>query len=143
MAGRAFRFGVVAAPQGGAKQWRDLAVRAEEQGFSTLLTPDNLHFAAPTVSLAIAASVTTSLRVGTFVLASPLRTPRAAAWDAHSLSSMTEGRFELGLGTGLPVMKDQAAELGLSYESAGGGCGRSPTPSITYASSTVMRTRPS
>lgn len=120
MADKTFRFGVVAAPQGGVARWRAQAVRAEELGYSTLLAPDNLTFPAPTVSLAIAASATKDLHVGTFVMASPLRTPRAAAWDANSLSTMTEGRFELGLGTGLPVMKEQAAELGLPYESAAG-----------------------
>jgi probable F420-dependent oxidoreductase len=120
MADKTFRFGVVGAPQGGVAAWRGLAVRTEQLGFSTLLAPDNLTFPAPTVSLAIAASATKDLHVGTFVLASPLRTPRAAAWDANSLSTMTDGRFELGLGTGLPVMKQQAEELGLPYESPAG-----------------------
>lgn len=115
----AFRFGVVGVPQG-AKQWLDTARRAEELGYSTLLSPDNLHFTTPTASLAAAAAVTTTLRVGSFVLASPLRTPRAAAWEAHSLSTISEGRFELGLGTGLPAMKEAAAELGLPYPDAAG-----------------------
>ena len=118
VAGRNFRFGVVATPQGGAQQWRDTARRAEQLGYATLLVPDNLHLPAPTVSLAIAASVTSTLRLGTYVLASPLRTPRAAAWDAHSLTELTDGRFELGLGTGLPEMREAAVELGLPYGSA-------------------------
>ena len=80
-----------------------------------MLTPDNLQLPNPAVALAIAAGVTTELRLGTFVLASPLRTPRAAAWEAHSLTRLTESRFELGLGTGLPSMREQAAELGLPY----------------------------
>lgn len=112
---RAFRFGVVAAAQEGGAKWRDTARRAEELGYSTLLTPDNLHMPTPTASLATAAAVTTRLRVGSFVLASPLRTARAAAWEAHSLTTLTEGRFELGLGTGLPLMRQQAEELGLHY----------------------------
>lgn len=112
---KAFRFGVVAAAQEGGTKWRDTARRAEELGYSTLLTPDNLHLPTPTASLATAAAVTTRLRVGSFVLASPLRTARAAAWDAHSLTTLTDGRFELGLGTGLPLMRQQAEELGLPY----------------------------
>lgn len=63
----------------------------------------------------VAAAVTTRLRVGSYVLASPLRTARAAAWEAHSLTTLTGGRFELGLGTGLPSMRHQAEELGLPY----------------------------
>ncbi|MFD8500028.1 LLM class flavin-dependent oxidoreductase [Amycolatopsis sp. NPDC059657] len=114
----AFRFGVVAAAQSGADQWLATARRAEELGYSTLLTPDNLHLPSPSVSLAIAAGATTSLRVGTFVYAGPLRTPRATAWEAHSLSLLTGGRFELGIGTGLPSMREQAEELGLPYGNA-------------------------
>jgi probable F420-dependent oxidoreductase len=110
-----FRFGVVAGAQGGGSAWRDTARRAEELGYSVLLTPDNLTMPTPTASLAMAAAVTTRLRVGSFVLASPLRTARAAAWEAHSLTTLTDGRFELGLGTGLPSMRDQAEELGLPY----------------------------
>ncbi|MCD2195231.1 LLM class flavin-dependent oxidoreductase [Actinomycetospora endophytica] len=115
----AFRFGVVAAAQQGGARWRDTARRAEELGYSTLLSPDNLHIPTPTAALATAAAVTDRLRVGSFVLASPLRTARAAAWEAHSLTTLTEGRFELGLGTGLPSMREQAEELGLPYGSAG------------------------
>ncbi|RSM40730.1 LLM class flavin-dependent oxidoreductase [Amycolatopsis balhimycina DSM 5908] len=114
---KAFRFGVVAgATEGGAK-WLATARRAEELGYSTLLCPDSLDLPTPTAALAAAAAATTELRVGSFVLASPLRTARAAAWEAHSLTVVTEGRFELGLGTGRPEMRQQAEELGLPYGS--------------------------
>jgi probable F420-dependent oxidoreductase len=117
MADKAFRFGVVAgATEGGAK-WLATARRAEELGYATLLCPDNQTMPTPTAALAAAAAVTTDLRVGSFVLASPLRTARAAAWEARSLTVVTGGRFELGLGTGLPTMRQQAEELGLPYGS--------------------------
>ncbi|WP_406630428.1 LLM class flavin-dependent oxidoreductase [Amycolatopsis sp. WGS_07] len=115
MAGNTFRFGVVATAQEGGAKWRETARRAEDLGYSTLLSPDNLLLPTPTATLAAAAAVTTELRVGTFVFASPLRTPRAAAWEAHSLSVVTDRRFELGIGTGLPAMREAAAELGLPY----------------------------
>jgi alkanesulfonate monooxygenase SsuD/methylene tetrahydromethanopterin reductase-like flavin-dependent oxidoreductase (luciferase family) len=117
---KAFRFGVVAAAQEGGAKWRDIARRAEELGYSTLLSPDNLNLPTPTAALAAAAAVTTRLRVGSYVLASPLRTARAAAWEARSLTTLTEGRFELGLGTGLPSMREQAEELGLPYANGQG-----------------------
>ena len=117
MAKKPFRFGVVAgATEGGAK-WLATARRAEELGYSTLLCPDNLNMPTPTAALAAAAAATTELRVGSFVLASPLRTARATAWEAHSLTVVTDGRFELGLGTGRPEMRQQAEELGLPYGS--------------------------
>ncbi|HWD06077.1 MAG TPA: LLM class flavin-dependent oxidoreductase [Amycolatopsis sp.] len=117
MTQKAFRFGAVSAADGGGAKWRETARRAEELGYSTLLSPDNLNLPSATVALGVAAAATTTLRVGSFVLASPLRTPRAAAWEAHSLTQLTDGRFELGLGTGLPTMKQQAEELGLPYGS--------------------------
>ncbi|WP_326834586.1 LLM class flavin-dependent oxidoreductase [Amycolatopsis rhabdoformis] len=117
MTDKAFRFGVVAAAGGSGADWQQTAKRAEELGYSTLLSPDNLNLPTPTAALAVAAAATTTLRVGSFVLAGPLRTPRAAAWEAHSLTQLTDGRFELGLGTGLPTMRQQAEELGLPYGS--------------------------
>src|SRR5579862_5163052 len=111
MTDRAFRFGVVTTPQNGLAGWLQTARRVEELGYSTLLMPDGLQLLAPFVSLGVAASATTSLRVGTFVLASPLRNPRIAAWDAHSLSILTGGRFELGIGTGRPEVAEESVNL--------------------------------
>lgn len=110
MTARAFRFAAQAAPQNGA-QWLATARRAEELGYSTLLMPDGLQLLSPLPALALAAGATTTLRVGTFVLASPLRAPRLAAWDAHSLSVLTDGRFELGIGTGRPEVAKQSVRL--------------------------------
>ena len=66
--------------------------------------------AGPT--LAVAATLA-DLRVGTWVYAAPLRTPWSLAWEAHSLSVLTEGRFEMGIGTGRPGIEDELQELGL------------------------------
>jgi alkanesulfonate monooxygenase SsuD/methylene tetrahydromethanopterin reductase-like flavin-dependent oxidoreductase (luciferase family) len=63
--------------------------------------------------------VTSTLRVGTFVLAGPLRTPYATAWDAHTLTALTGGRFELGLGTGRPEAREFAQRIGLPFGTAG------------------------
>ena len=115
---RPFRFGVVATPQGPPEQWLATARRVEQLGYSTLLMPDGLQLLAPFPSLAVAASAPTSLRVGTFVLASPLRPVRSAAWEAHTMSVLTGGRFELGIGTGRPEVRDFAEQLGLPFGSA-------------------------
>jgi probable F420-dependent oxidoreductase len=119
MSGQKFRFAVVATPDGGAQQWAATARRAEDLGYSTLLMPDGLQLLAPFPSLAVAACATTTLRVGTFVLASPLRAPRAAAWEGHSLSVLTDGRFDFGIGTGRPEAQRFAEALGRPWGSAG------------------------
>jgi alkanesulfonate monooxygenase SsuD/methylene tetrahydromethanopterin reductase-like flavin-dependent oxidoreductase (luciferase family) len=80
--------------------------------------PDGLQLLAPFPALAVAATATTSLRVGTFVLASPLRPPRSAAWEAHSLGVLTGDRFELGVGTGRPEVRAFAEQLGVPFGSA-------------------------
>lgn len=51
--------------------------------------------------------------------ASPLRTPWSMAWEAHSLSVLTEGRFEMGIGTGRPGIEDELRQLGLPVVTPG------------------------
>jgi probable F420-dependent oxidoreductase len=119
MSEQKFRFGVVMTPEGGGQQWAATAQRVEELGYSTLLMPDGLQLLSPFPSLAVAACATTTLRVGTFVLAGPLRSPRAAAWEGHSLSVLTDGRFDFGIGTGRPEAQRFAEALGRPWGSAG------------------------
>jgi probable F420-dependent oxidoreductase len=119
MSDRTFRFGVVAMPTAGPGEWTTTTRRIEELGYSTVLMPDGLQLLAPFSSLALAASATKELRVGTFVLASSLRPPLSAAWEGHSLSVLTDGRFEFGIGTGRPDAKTFAERLGLPFGTGG------------------------
>ena len=110
---RPFRFGVVAPVQTELPAWRDRVRRIADSGYSTLLMPDVPQWQpAPGPTLAMAAALA-GLRVGTWVYASPLRPPWMMAWEAHSLSVLTEGRFELGIGTGRPGIEDELRDLGL------------------------------
>ncbi len=113
-----FTFGVVATPQAGPEQWIATAQRVEELGYASLLMPDGIQLLSPFPSLTLAAHATKDLRVGTFVLAGPLRTPYQAAWEAHSVSVLTGGRFDLGIGTGRPAVQAAAATVGMPYGSA-------------------------
>jgi alkanesulfonate monooxygenase SsuD/methylene tetrahydromethanopterin reductase-like flavin-dependent oxidoreductase (luciferase family) len=93
--------------------WRDRVRRIADSGYSTLLMPDVPHWQpAPGPTLAVAAAVA-DLRVGTWVYASPLHPAWSTAWEAHSLSVLTDGRFEMGIGTGRPGIEDVLRELGL------------------------------
>jgi alkanesulfonate monooxygenase SsuD/methylene tetrahydromethanopterin reductase-like flavin-dependent oxidoreductase (luciferase family) len=110
---RPFRFGVVAPIQAGLSAWRDRVRRIADSGYSTLLMPDVPQWQpAPGPALAFAAALA-DLRVGTWVYASPLRPPWSTAWEAHSLSVLTEGRFEMGVGTGRPGIEDELRARGL------------------------------
>jgi alkanesulfonate monooxygenase SsuD/methylene tetrahydromethanopterin reductase-like flavin-dependent oxidoreductase (luciferase family) len=84
-----------------------------DSGYSTLLMPDVPQWQpAPGPTLALAAGLA-DLRVGTWVYASPLRPPWMTAWEAHSLSVLTDGRFEMGVGTGRPGIEDELRDKGL------------------------------
>ena len=110
---RPFRFGVVAPLRTDVPTWRDRVRRIADAGYSTLLMPDVPQWQpAPGPTLALAAALA-NIRVGTWVYASPVRPPWITAWEAHSLSVLTEGRFEMGVGTGRPGIEDQLRELGL------------------------------
>ncbi len=113
------RFGVVAPIMTDLPTWRDQLRRIADSGYSTLLMPDVQQWQpAPGPTLALAAALT-DLRVGTWVYASPLRPPWSLAWEAHSLSVLTEGRFEMGIGTGRPGIEDELRQLGLPVVTPG------------------------
>lgn len=110
---RPFRFGVVAPVLTDMPTWRDQVRRIADSGYSTLLMPDVPQWQpAPAPTLAMAAAQT-DLRVGTWVYASPLRPAWTTAWEAHSMTVLTEGRFEMGIGTGRPGIEDELRELGM------------------------------
>jgi alkanesulfonate monooxygenase SsuD/methylene tetrahydromethanopterin reductase-like flavin-dependent oxidoreductase (luciferase family) len=118
-AARPLRFGVVAPVRTELPAWRDQVRRIADSGYSTLLMPDVQQWQpAPGPTLAVAATLA-DLRVGTWVYASPLRTPWNIAWEAHSLSLLTEGGFEMGIGTGRPGIEDELRQLGLPVVTPG------------------------
>src|SRR5437660_78748 len=110
---RPFRFGVVAPLRTDKPAWQARVRRIADAGYSTLLMPDVPSWQpAPGPTLAFAAALA-NIRVGTWVYASPFRPPWMTAWEAHSLSVLTEGRFEMGVGTGRPGIEDELRELRL------------------------------
>ena len=113
-----FRFGVVAmpTPQSSLRTLAETASTAADRGYSILLAPDIMFLLSPLPSLAVAAA-TADIRVGTFVMSSALRAPAVAAWEAHSLSVLTEGRFELGIGAGLPGSVPSPETSGVEFAS--------------------------
>src|ERR1700726_2955879 len=116
---RPFRFGVVAAHAPSRAAWVAIARRAEELGYATLLMPDrtNMGSLAPIPALAVAASATTSLRVGSYVFCNGDRHPVLLAREAATLDLLSDGRFEPGLGAG--VSSSEFQQMGIPYGSAG------------------------
>jgi alkanesulfonate monooxygenase SsuD/methylene tetrahydromethanopterin reductase-like flavin-dependent oxidoreductase (luciferase family) len=116
---RPFRFGVVTPLMTDLPTWRDRVRRIAGNGYSTLLMPDVPQWQpAPGPALAYAAAQA-DIHVGTWVYASPLRPAWTTAWEAHTLSVLTEGRFEMGIGTGRPGIEDELRERGMPVISRG------------------------
>ncbi len=102
----------------------DLAVAAEERGFTSLWVPEHTHIPTsrrtpapagepmpeeykrtldPFVALATAAAVTTRIRVGTGIALPAERDPIVTAKAVATLDHLSNGRFSFGIGYGWNV----------------------------------------
>lgn len=109
-----FRFSLQCRGPADATGWPELARRVEDLGWSTLTVADHLDDQlAPIPALMAAAAATSSLHVGTMVLANDYRHPVMAAKEAATLDTLTAGRFELGIGAGWMTSDYEAAGIPL------------------------------
>ena len=84
-----------------AAEWLDTARRAEAAGFDTLTAADHPGAcAAPFVALAAAAAVTTTIKLGSYVVNAGVREPMLLATDVATLDVVSGGRAVLGIGAG-------------------------------------------
>jgi probable F420-dependent oxidoreductase len=118
MAKKAFRFGVVTGGHASRSAWITLAQRVEELGYASLLVPDVLGTPLATMTaLAVAATATTALRVGSYVFVNDYRHPALLAREIATLDQLSDGRVELGLGAGNWPLDFQ--QLGIPFDKAG------------------------
>lgn len=111
---RPFRFSVQAFQAESARDWTDVARRAEDLGYSALFAPDH-YFGpgtisdgsghrpvdvAPITACMAAAAVTSTLRVGCRVFCVDYHNPIVLAKELATLDLLSEGRLEVGLGAG-------------------------------------------
>lgn len=115
---RPFRFGVNLLTPGGGSQWREKCRRAEALGYDVILVPDHLSMPAPFPALVAAAEATERPRLGTFVLNAAFWNPHLLARESAGTDALTDGRFELGLGTG--YVREEHERAGIEFRSAGG-----------------------
>ncbi|MBV9256413.1 MAG: TIGR03621 family F420-dependent LLM class oxidoreductase [Ktedonobacteraceae bacterium] len=115
---KAFRFGVVSAGDPSSSAWITLAQQVEVLGYSSLLMPDRtITPLAVLPALAVAATATRTLRVGSYVFANDYRHPALLAREAATLDRLSNGRFEFGFGAGVGASDFQ--QLGIPFDSAG------------------------
>ncbi len=113
-----------------------LARAAEERGFTSLYLPEHTHLPVradtppglvdgvslddykasldPFVALATAASVTTTLRLGTGIVLAAQHDPIVLAKQVATLDHLSGGRVELGIGYGWN--REEAADHGLDFD---------------------------
>lgn len=128
---RPFRFAVQATKATSAAEWRGLARKVEDLGFSTLFVADHYlgrgpasrearwppQHLAPIAAMATAAAVTETLRVGCRVFCVDYHVPGALAKEAATIDLLSDGRLELGIGAGWSEPEYRA--LGVPFEPAG------------------------
>ncbi|MCX5598701.1 LLM class F420-dependent oxidoreductase [Streptomyces phaeochromogenes] len=108
---RPFRFGVNLMSPAPAGEWRAKCRRAEELGYDVILAPDHLGMPAPFPALVAAAEATERPRLGTFVLNAGFWNPALLAREVATTDALTDGRLELGLGTGYVQAEHETAGL--------------------------------
>lgn len=127
-------FGVLMFPTDYSVQPAVLARAAEERGFESLFFPEHTHIPAsrespwpggaelpreyshthdPYVALAVAAAVTTHLKVGTGITLVTEHDPIVLAKQAASLDFVSNGRLLLGIGAGWNA--EEMANHGVAY----------------------------
>ncbi|WP_319430385.1 LLM class F420-dependent oxidoreductase [Mycobacterium sp. RTGN5] len=118
--GKDFRFGIGVRSVKSAQKLRDTVRRFEDLGFDVLHVPDHLGrfgIPAPFPTMVAAAEYSKTMRVGTFVINAAFYKPAILARDAIAVDVLSEGRLDLGLGTGYVREEFEAAEM--PYPSAG------------------------
>src|SRR5919201_4977322 len=95
---RPFRFGLNTFGVTSLAAWKELARKAEDQGYSTLSVADHTFTPlAPLASLAMSAAFTNRLRLGTCVLGNDFRRPTIIARAAATIDFLSEGPLEVGI----------------------------------------------
>ncbi len=114
MSRKPFRFGVQSYSATSGADWREQAVAAESLGYSALHLADHIIGPGPALAatnhpvqnlaavpaMAVAAEVTSTLRVGCRVFCTDYRNPVMLAKELATLDMFSDGRLEIGLGAG-------------------------------------------
>ena len=93
----------------------DYARKAEAMGYDTLWSAETQH--DPYLPLAVAASATSRIKLGTNIATVFSRSPMVTAMIAWDLQKASDGRFTLGLGTQVKAHNER--RFSVKYESPG------------------------
>ena len=105
-------YALVAVPGESGRGWADQARAVEQPGLDQPPRPGHDVDPSPFPALAAAAGATNTLRLRTWVIAAPLRSPAAVVREAAALQRLSDGRFELGIGSGRPDAEQRCGPVG-------------------------------
>ena len=112
-----FRFGIGIRILKSAERFHAKVRRFAELGYDVVHLPDHLGAPAPFPAALAAADAAPAIRIGTYVLNSAFYSPALLARDALTVDTLSDGRLELGLGTG--YVREEFEAAGIPYPSAG------------------------
>lgn len=129
------RFGVTIFATDQSMEVPELALAAEQRGFDSIWIPEHTHIPTsrrtppatgeavlaeeykrsvdPLIALAAAASVTSTIRLGTGVMLPAQREPLVTAKAIATLQNLSKGRFDFGIGFGWN--EDEMEDHGVEY----------------------------
>src|SRR4051812_3142827 len=111
---RPLRFGLVWNGRGSPVE---VARRAEDVGYGTLLFPDHTGMVAPLPAMAAAAAVTSTIRLGPQVINIAFRPLGMLAQELAAVDVISGGRLDIGLGAGYAAA--EVGSIGLPFPGAG------------------------
>ncbi|HEY2506992.1 MAG TPA: TIGR03621 family F420-dependent LLM class oxidoreductase [Streptosporangiaceae bacterium] len=111
---RAFRFSFNIFGVTSRQAFADECREAEGYGYHTVFSADHLGIPAPFPLLVAAAEATIRMRVGTLVLNAPFWNPALLAREIATTDILTDGRLEVGLGSG--HMKWEFDAAGIAWQ---------------------------
>lgn len=106
-----FRFGIGLRSIRSAQRLREKVRQFADLGYDVVHFPDHLGAPAPFPAMVAAADAAGTIRVGTYVLNAAFYSPALLARDAVDVDVLSDGRLELGLGTGYVREEFEAAEI--------------------------------
>lgn len=97
---------------------RDVVLECERLGYDSIWLDDHLMFGKQPIlecwtTLSALSSITAKIRLGTMVICNSFRNPALLAKMAATLDVISNGRLELGIGSG--VQKDEHAAYGIPF----------------------------
>jgi probable F420-dependent oxidoreductase len=113
MTRRPFRFGITFGGAPARSELQAAIAKAEDAGFEVIATADHLTARHSVFPFLGAVAQMSPLRVASMVVANDYRHPVVTARDAATIDILSEGRLELGIGTGW--IEGQYASAGLPY----------------------------